>query len=386
MADIGDDMSVMEDGKLYKCKVVGRRGEEIQVHFVNWNARYDQWLHEDSPRIVGDSGDVASCSQASGGRGVRLASKRDRDEDDDLESSEMIYNLRKRPSIAVECASNGGASLDLQSSGAGPSGCADGGRAGADAAAGTSISLGSSPVNNPVAASGTGAPSCSRASSSYASNCALCCSLIVGGRFVRCGDCDKVFHADSLCLGVGQSVIDVLLGENSCAVKYVCCGCRAGGVKSDSSGNGNFDQVLNIIGGLVSDMRKLTESVSKLQGGINSDNVRVVDSSGSSEQNAGVDRNVVMLEVREMYEREKRKSSIILRGIGNVTVQQASGIFRDMCQYLGLGNTSLIDIVKVAPSIYRGKILDNEVRFRLLAEARKLRNSQNLENSTFRRT
>ena len=122
------------------CKVVERPGEEIQAHFVNFNARCDAWLDEDS-HTIHDPGDIASCAQVSGGRNVALTSKAGRDEDD-LESSATSYNPRKRPSLAVECAPTGGASLVLQWSGAAPCGCADDLRAGADTATGISTSLG----------------------------------------------------------------------------------------------------------------------------------------------------------------------------------------------------------------------------------------------------
>ena len=78
--------------------------------------------------------------------------------------------------------------------------------------------------------------------------------------------------------------------------------------------------------------------------------------------------------------KERRGRTVIIRGVGDVSVQQASSIFKDMCQYLGLRNVSLVDTVRVAPSVFRGKILNSEMRFRLLAEARKLRNSANFRD------
>ena len=58
-----------------------------------------------------------------------------------------------------------------------------------------------------------------------------------------------------------------------------------------------------------------------------------------------------------MREREGEGRTIIIRDVGDIGVQQASGIFRDMYQYLGLGNVSLVNTVRVVPSVLRGKIL-----------------------------
>ena len=93
-----------------------------------------------------------------------------------------------------------------------------------------------------------------------------------------------------------------------------------------------------------------------------------------------MDKFDVMSEVREICEREKRKTFVILRGVGDITVQQAFSIFREIYQYLELGNISWIDIVKMAPSVFRGKITETESRFKMLAEVGKLRRSSNFRD------
>ena len=357
MVGEGNLLMVMDQGKHYACSILQRSGDRVEVHYTGWNSRYDEWISLDSPRIVWD--DVDDRLHVDEGCGKR---KRGGDVEED---GPIGHSSRKR--LASELGSG------ALSSGPGDDAAVDGGD--------STLPI-PSPVTVPVAVSGTVSPGLSGASRTDASKCALCFSLIGGRSTVGCGDCNKVFHADRLCLGVDQPVIDVLLGGDSCAVKYVCCSCRASPKCGVSGEVGGFSQMLNIIGGLVSDMRKLTESVSKLQGSqevVPSNGVRVQNVTNKDDTGAGIaiDKSLVMSEVREMYEREKRKDSVIIRGVGDVSVQQASSIFRDMCQYLGLGNVPLVDTVKVAPSVFRGKILKNEMRFRLLAEARKLRNSAN---------
>ena len=65
----------------------------------------------------------------------------------------------------------------------------------------------------------------------------------------------------------------------------------------------------------------------------------------------------------------------MLIGVGNITVLH----FKQMCQYLD-GNTPWIVILKVALSVFMGKITENESRFKLLAEVRKLKRSNNFRD------
>ena len=215
-----------------------------------------------------------------------------------------------------------------------------------------------------------------------APSCSLCCSSLGDARVVSCGDCCRVFHAERICLGVDQSVIDVLLNDNLGAVKYVCCKCRgSSSVGASSKRDCGMDQILNIIGCLVSDMKKLTESVSKLNLGqsppcvVRESDPVVIAGNSDRVQEERLDRSTILSEVREIYEREKRKSSVILRGVGDISVQHAVEVFRKICLHLGLGNVKVVDIVKIAPSIFRGKIVENENRLKLLAGAPKLRRS-----------
>ena len=186
------------------------------------------------------------------------------------------------------------------------------------------------PVNVPAAAQQRVSTADNGDSTGNVASCSLCLSSLEGFDVVGCGDCSRNFHAEKRCLGVDDSVIKVLLGDNGGAVKYVCCTCRLG-TKTDSREEGCTVQILGIISSLAADIKVLTESVMKLQqsepkpliipeSGSNPE----ISPNGSLGNNNGVmHREDVLLEVREICEREKRKESIILRGVGDVSVSQA---------------------------------------------------------------
>ena len=150
-----------------------------------------------------------------------------------------------------------------------------------------------------------------------------------------CGECHRPFHPDRLCLGVEQDVIDVLLRDSQGAVRYVCCGCRSGVGTDRSLGSGQsaFKQLLSIVGGLVAEVKELTETIGSMRGN-GSDNVSTRQHSQVASVGAVADSlngQSVMGEVRELYEREKRKCSIILRGVGEVTLDEVQTTFSSIC-------------------------------------------------------
>ena len=201
----------------------------------------------------------------------------------------------------------------------------------------------------------------------------------MSGQAVSCGDCGSGFHSDSLCLGVNQSIIDVLLQDES-AVSYRCCRCRGKpGRTSSSQDNGVVSQMMGIIGSLVAEVRKLADSVACIRstrgGGGDLPSPEV-----SENRPVPLAGNTVMSEVREVYEREKRKSFIIIRGVGDASAEEVVTIFQQICEFLDVGDIVLQEVTRVAPSVWRGKILEAEKRLGLLSEARNLKNSQDFFN------
>ena len=70
-------------------------------------------------------------------------------------------------------------------------------------------------------------------------NCKLCL-LPITGRVVECEGCKAGFHPDTLCLGIEDSEISVLLDNINGALVYECCLCMS----SKSGATGAFSQLL----------------------------------------------------------------------------------------------------------------------------------------------
>ena len=80
-------------------------------------------------------------------------------------------------------------------------------------------------------------------------------------------------------------------------------------------------------------------------------------------------------EIRELCEREKRKSSVILRGSNISSKETAEGTFRRICEHLNMGEVNWVGVTRVDQGVWRGNIEDPEVRLKLLSEAPRLRST-----------
>lgn len=397
MYEIDDIIWVRENSIPYKCKVVAKRneGSEIKVHFVRFKDKYDIWLETDSPRIVDppQTEHISSSQPSTSARTDAQANRRKRRHSaSELDGEDR--NSRKRSHIEVnnpQGPSQPTVAGDLDGVISSVGGGMDDGVNDPGlpiqpevfttvAALDTNTNL--SPMNNPVAAAGTDNTVSPDSLRGLTPSCSLC-QMVVSGRVVECGGCHSVFHPAVSCLGVGQSVVNVLIGTESSAIRYFCCVCRgrdnsALPVEQATGGQTATLQILTMIGSLVADVKKLSERVEQAVVGQRA--ATVVQSSESSENVPNGDipslsRKDVLSEVREMYERDKRKSSVVLRGLGNVTVQQASSTYAAVCRHLGLEVSPLTELTKINANLFRGKINDVNRRQELLATVPLLRRS-----------
>ena len=203
------------------------------------------------------------------------------------------------------------------------------------------------------------------------------CQRMLGESVVICHVCTRRFHAVKSCLGVEDETIEVLMRENNGAIKYVCCTCRnedPGSVEDSVGNNKAIPQILSIIGRLVNNVSQLSESASAPKSHI------PADISPGLQHTPSMNGNSVMSHIRELHEREKRKSSIVLRGFGDRNAEGTRALFREICNFLGVGEIEINNLVRINPTIYRAKISLDEDRLRLLSSTYKLKNSTEYRN------
>ena len=114
---------------------------------------------------------------------------------------------------------------------------------------------------------------------------------------------------------------------------------------------GGFGQLMSIIGTLAADVSKLTATVAELHSKVNRENAPQVSSAEPGQSYAPLVNNMVLTEVREIHEREKRKFSVILRGVNCESTQEVLSLFQKISSYLNVGSICIEDLVKVAPMV-----------------------------------
>ena len=79
-----------------------------------------------------------------------------------------------------------------------------------------------------------------------------------------------------------------------------------------------------------------------------------------------------------MQDRERRKDSVILRGLLNLETNEGKVKFKELCQLLINREVNLTDVVCINgdKGLFRAKIENAQVRRALLQEAHKLKQSQ----------
>ena len=87
---------------------------------------------------------------------------------------------------------------------------------------------------------------------------------------------------------------------------------------------------------------------------------------------------MIRQEVQELREREKRKDSIIVRGLTSTTLTDSTAEFEEITNMMTGSPVTLTDVVRIPdhPELIRGKILDEGKRKLVLEKAKTLKGSR----------
>ena len=98
-------------------------------------------------------------------------------------------------------------------------------------------------------------------------------------------------------------------------------------------------------------------------------------------------RKMVREELRELQEQQKRRSSLVIRGLGAGSAAEATKRFETVSEHLINQKVTLTDVVKIPSEsdLYRGKIADDSVRKLILDKAKHLKNSARFDSVFIRR-
>lgn len=209
------------------------------------------------------------------------------------------------------------------------------------------------------------------------SPCGTCSSMI--GHDVdalECELCKAWTHGKQECSGLPYKVFKNIVDYSKHGVTYVCTSCRLGRDNSSGSKNSDFTQLFETVKGLSSAVAKLSAEIRDLKSQNNNSVLAPapVPVGGAHQPYDPVShQRWVREDVREFLERDKRRDSVIIRGIPSTNLHAS---FPEVAKYLCPDlNITLSGVVPIKPNLIRAKIIDSLHRSELLTKSRNLAGS-----------
>ena len=212
----------------------------------------------------------------------------------------------------------------------------------------------------------------------------------VGDDCIGCDKCTVWYHPTSTCVGLPDNVIKTIRDYGGRGVSFCCTACRLDD-SGDSSGDntaaslpgGSQDladreavkQLFETVKGLCFSVGELTKNVQQLLQSTS----QLQPTSASSVPPDDL-RVTIREEVREMEERDKRKDSIVVKGLDVPDGRSFQDVFQEVgkCVLGSEASFNLVDVVCISreKKLYRAKIQNTEQRKNLLTNAKELKDSR----------
>ena len=220
-------------------------------------------------------------------------------------------------------------------------------------------------------------------------NC-ISCSKDVGEAAIGCDKCECWVHNTEMCSGLPQHVIDAIVKYDGAGISFICLNCRLDRGKSPSGGlTASKDVIAQLsqqIKGICAIVRELVEQVKVLTSVAPAQKPIPTSSSQPDPQPTAVPRpqqpavdyrSIVHEELKEMREREKRRQSVIIKGLRASSSGDLTSKFEQLTEQVMGSKVSLSDVSSISghPNIYRAKIMSDDLRKTVLEKAKMLRDT-----------
>ena len=195
--------------------------------------------------------------------------------------------------------------------------------------------------------------------------------------------CNRWCHATSKCCGLSDQVALAIVESEGKLIKYTCLECESKIPTTNPHKTSNISpdtvELKVSISKLFETVTQLSSLVRSLSGEVAELRGKLIDSAPRQQLDRGdIDslafRKLVGDEVRELHEREKRKDSIVIRGVPpNEIDSRFKVISKFLCPNLDI---YLSDVIPLKSNLIRAKVLNFNHRRELLLNSKKLAGSQ----------
>ena len=220
--------------------------------------------------------------------------------------------------------------------------------------------------------------------------CATCMKDVVGNACIGCDSCERWVHNTEMCSGLPRKLLDAITEHDGSGIAFYCTLCRISRQKVQSSSPSQAQglmtelimQLFQQIQGICSSVQALTEQVKNVS--VSPSTSQTLNSCPASlpqnpaQQPASAEyRTAIREEIREMTERDKRKHSIIIKGLGASTPRDLALKFRRLTSEVMDKPVEVSEVTAIPnhPQIFRAKILDEDNRNLVLEKAKFLKDT-----------
>ena len=197
---------------------------------------------------------------------------------------------------------------------------------------------------------------------------------------IQCDRCNQWLHIKQDCSGLPKKLATEMIKYNDDAIEYICINCRSrpnDGSASIKSLYGCIQQITQTIQGLaasVAGMQTWMGQMNEWRGELNHQTLL------SNNGQAPLDRNnlkpLIRSELLELREQDKRKNSVVIRGISFVSEEIFIEQFNQICNKLINKTIVASEIAPINSRFIRFKIENKSDRLELLTSSRNLKGSR----------
>ena len=217
------------------------------------------------------------------------------------------------------------------------------------------------------------------------------CSKKADATAVGCDMCERWVCNTVMCSGLPKQLLDAINAYDGGGVTFICIKCR---IERQSSPSKAQPQMLELIGQLFQQMQGLCSTVCRDCHPLLSEKVTILSSQPKAQTEPTPVthhpqpiqshpkpmeqyREMVRDEVKEMQERDKRRQSVIIKGLKARTTEECSSSFKRMTEEVMGVSVTLSDVTPIPnhPSLFRAKIDSDEHRKLVLEKAKHLKES-----------
>ena len=208
----------------------------------------------------------------------------------------------------------------------------------------------------------------------------ITCGHEVTDKSIQCDGCDRWTHSKQGCSGLPNKLASEIMKSKVDSVQYICNPCRSKPGTGSSTG-----AVLKSLNQINITLQGIATGLNDLQawkGDMLDWRKRVDDA--LDHQSTGraptLDRDemrsIIREEQIELRERDKRKTSIVIKGLNFSTADSFKVAFDDVTDSLIGLKIDATDIAPITPRLVRLNVANKDHRMRLLTSASKLKNHE----------